>query len=285
MKILLLLIFLLFSSFYLLSQSLTKDRINKLKHSVVKISIEGSTSTGTGFFISSNGDVLTCWHVIEDALIKDSIGNLVNVKKIYMDIYDGQRKELQIPSVFFNGLNMNAVSNDFCLLSPPLNSFNIKVSFLKIGNFDNIQEGDEVYTSGYPLGLPYQFISRGTLSTKYIDSTLIYQRKGFPDIKIKKSVALLDLTINKGNSGGPIVRLGKHTEDDEVIGIADFLINPFGKNAERLNEEMNMDKMNYKLPSGVSLTDAMKLFSNAIIYSSNGISGCVSINHFLQVLK
>lgn len=276
---------LLLAPFYLLSQSLTKDRVDKLKHAVVKISIEGSASAGTGFFISKNGDALTCWHVIEPAIIKDASGNIINVKKIYMNLYEGQRKELFIPSAFFKNLNSTAVSNDFCLLSPVTDSLNIKFSFLKIGNFDHVEEGDEIYTSGYPLGLPYQFISRGTFSTKYIDSTLIYQRKGFPDLKIKKSIGLLDLTINKGNSGGPIIKLGKNIEDDEVIGIANFLINPFEKYAEQLNKEMDQDKINYRFFSGVSLTEAMKLFSNSIIYSFNGISGCVSINHYLEMIK
>jgi len=279
------LLIIIFAPTFLLGQSLTKARIERLKHSVGKISIDGNPSAGTGFFITDQGAVLTCWHVIEPALMKDSAGNMVGIRKIYIEMYDGQKKELQIPAAFFANLNKDAVSNDFCFLLPPLNSFNIKVEFLKLGNFDDIEEGDEIYTCGYPLGLPYQFISRGTLSTKYIDSTLVYRRPGLPEVKIKRSVALLDLTLNKGNSGGPIIKLGKNLEDDEVIGIADFLLNPFGQYAEQLSERLNKETMNLNLPSGLSLTDAMKLFSNAIIYSSNGISGCVSINHFLQALK
>ena len=96
-----------------------------------------------------------------------------------------------------------------------------------------------------------------------------------------RNVALLDLTINKGNSGGPIIKVGKTVQEDEVIGITNFQINPFGQNAQNLNEELNK-RGNINLPTGISLTESMKLFSSAIVYSSNGISGCVSINHFLQ---
>ncbi len=277
----------IFAPAFLPGQSLTKARIERLKHSIGKISIEGDPSTGTGFFVNDQGTVVTCWHVIEPAFIKDSTGKFLGIRKINIEIYDGQKKELQIPIIFISNLNLNkdAVSDDFCLLLPAPIPFNTKVEFLKLGNFDDIQEGDEVYTCGYPLGLPYQFISRGTLSTKYIDSTIVYKRAGMPDEKMQKSVALLDLTLNKGNSGGPIMKLGKNLDDDEVVGIADFLINPFGQNAQQLSDKLNKETMNLNLPSGLSLTVAMKLFSIAIIYSSNGISGCVSINYFLQALK
>ncbi len=267
---------------FLISQSLTKARIDHLKHSVGKITIDQVTSTGTGFFISDDGSVLTCWHVVEPAFIKDSLGHIVGIHQIYIEMYDGVKVELQFPLVLFNQINEQAVSNDFCyLLSKPTSKH---FEFLRLGNFDDVQEGDEVYTAGYPLGLPYQFVSKGILSTKYIDSSLFYIVNGKPTNKIKKSVALLDLTLNKGNSGGPIVRLAATMDGDRVIGIADFLINPFGQNAEQLSDKLNKEN-NLVLPSGLSLTESMKLFSNAIIYSSNGISGCVSINHVWQALK
>lgn len=114
------------------------------------------------------------------------------------------------------------------------------------------------------------------------------------DVKEKRDVALLDLTLNKGNSGGPIIKIGKSAQDDEVIGIADFLLNPFGELAEQLDKAIDSFKMNYQLQTfdtvkkvinSISLTNSMKLFSEAIINSSNGISGCVSINHFLRGIK
>lgn len=285
MKIVLTLI--CFLPIYLIGQSLTQERVEKLKNAVVKITIEGDPSTGTGFFVAETGEVLTCWHVIQPSIVLDSNGTVVGARRIYIQLRNGNKIPMGIMMEFISKpyFNMVAVSNDFCILIPLPNALSEKITFLKIGNFDDINEGDEIYTAGYPLGLPYQFISKGILSTKYIDSSLTYHKKGNPDVKVKKYVALLDLTLNKGNSGGPIIKIGKTIEEDEVIGIANFLINPFGENAEKLNEAMNKDKVNYFLSSGVSLTESMKLFSNAIIYSSNGISGCVSINHFSQLLK
>lgn len=263
------------------SQSLSKERIERLKKSTVRISIEGSDAAGTGFFFSPDGYVMTCWHVIAPSIVLDSAGNVLLYKKIFIETNDGNKYEAGIPLIFFENskFNQQAVAYDYCLLRPASNK-KISLSYIKLGNFDDINEGDQIYTCGYPLGLKYQFISSGILSTKYNDSVL-YKRPGFPDMKMVRNVALMDLTINKGNSGGPIIKVGKTIQDDEVIGITNFNINPFGQTAQSLKEEL-AKRGNLMLPTGISLTEAMKLFSNSIIYSSNGISGCVSVNHFLQ---
>lgn len=268
------------------TQSLTKPRIDKLKACIGRVTVEDANSTGTGFFVDSDGSILTCWHVISPAITKDSLNRIIGMRRIFVETNDGSKVEYGIPTIYFSNekLNFNAVAFDFCTLSP-LQPLIKHVQYLRIGNFDDVQEGDEIYTAGYPLGLSYQFISRGTLSTKYVDSTMRYKRGNSPEKIIQRSVALLDLTLNKGNSGGPIIRLGASIEEDEVIGIANFLINPFGQNAEKLSEQLNKDNINYRLPSGISLTESLKLFSAAVIYSANGISGCVSIDHFLQAIR
>lgn len=260
------------------SSSLTRERIDRLKKSVVKISIEESTATGTGFFISENGALLTCWHVITPAIVHDSLG--IRFRKIFIEMTNGSKIEVGIPLIFFEKerLNEQAVSYDFCILVPT-KKINSNFSALKLGDYNIANEGDDIYACGYPLGLPYQFVSKGILSTKFVDTVLLH-KNNLPDTKVTRNSALLDLTINKGNSGGPIIRIGRTIDEDVVIGIANFNINPFGSTAELLNNELK-NRDNIVLPTGISLTESMKLFSNAIIYSSNGISGCVSINHFL----
>lgn len=270
--------------YILFGQSLSKERIQKLKNCVVKVVVEGGSSVGTGFFISVNGEVLTCWHVIQDAIKTDSLGQILDVKHIYAEKVNKEVIEMKIPIEYFIKKNINAVSYDFCVLSPAKPSIT-KTDFLRLGTFEEIEEGDEIYTAGYPLGLPNQFISKGILSTKYIDSSIVLSNKN----QIKRSVALLDLTINKGNSGGPIIMLGKNINEDKVIGIADFLITRNGPVAETLIKELNDRKMDIKIDDGkgnlLYLTEIFKIFAEAIAYSSNGISGCVSINHFLQSSK
>ncbi|HEY8660489.1 MAG TPA: hypothetical protein VIL78_15750, partial [Hanamia sp.] len=58
--------FILFVLFYGIrfcnSQSLSHDRIEKIKSCTVRITIQDRNSMGTGFFIDNAGSVLTCWH-------------------------------------------------------------------------------------------------------------------------------------------------------------------------------------------------------------------------------
>jgi serine protease Do len=271
--------------FFTFSQSLTKERVNKLKNCVVKVFVEGGISTGTGFFISENGHVLTCWHVIQPAIKTDSLGKILDIKRVFIEYSNRDTIEVGIPSEYLlnSNKNSNAVSYDYCILTIPT-SIKKKTDFLKIETFEYIEEGDEVYTCGYPLGIENQFISKGILSTKYIDSSLYLGK-----INIKRSVALLDLSINKGNSGGPLIKLGKTVDDDRVVGIVSFLITKNGKNAEKLIKDLNDKKIDVQINDGkgnlINLIAIFKMFAESIAYSSNGISGCISINHFLRSLK
>lgn len=283
-KILLALSLTILSLAYLSAQSLSNERISRLKKCVVKVYVEGGVSMGTGFFISENGDVLTCWHVIQPAIKIDSLGNVLDVKRIYIEFINRDTIEMKIPIEYFKPKkNIDALSYDFCVLATD-KKVKRKTEFLQIGSFEDIEEGDEIYAAGYPLGIPNQFISKGILSTKYTDSNIIVGKQ-----MVKRNVALLDLTINKGNSGGPIIKLGKTANEDKVIGIANFSITKNGAIAEQLIKELNEKKIDVQINDGkgnlLHLTNILKIFAEAITYSSNGISGCVSINHFLQSSK
>lgn len=275
-------VLLILGSLTAVSQGLTKERIQKLRRCVGKITIQGTNWTGTGFFVSPEGEVLTCWHVIDSAIIyKD--GKIAGSKKLFFELTDGSKTEIGISDLYLEkSLNKKAVSYDFCTLIPVIKTKGKRFDYYKFGDFDNVEEGDDIFTAGYPLGLSNQFISKGILSTKYIDSSLSLQES--PSIKIKRTVALMDLTINRGNSGGPIIRLGKTMAEDELVGIADFLINPFGSSAEELYKALQKEK-DLLISENVSLTKSLGFLAQAISYSTNGISGCISINHVWQEPK
>lgn len=264
------------------AQSLSPERVTKVKDCTVKITIEGSNATGTGFFVNSNGTLLTCWHVIEPAIVRDpQTHTITDIKKIFIHLSSKEILEVGISKIFFNKSYVQAIAYDYCMLSP-LNKQHSIFPYLKIGNFNNTPEGQEVYTCGYPLGINQQFISKGILSTKYVDSSNSVVRNG-QLTKMPRSQALLDLTLNKGNSGGAIIKIGQTVNDDEVIGIADFIINPIGGNAEELIEQLQQNSGSVFI-SGV---DTNNMFANIIQLLNNtsiGVSGCISINHFLSDL-
>ncbi len=270
----------------LFSQSLSPERVAKIKAATVRITIDSSGAEGTGFFITADGKIMTCWHVIASAIVKTSNPNIIHMRKTFAQFKDGQKIEVNFHPLMMGKDFLNAQAYDYCVLIPV-----VKIShpyeFLKVGDFSKAQEGEEIYTCGYPLGMYQQFISKGIISTIFIDSSLQYRNNKTGEIaKVYRNTALLDLTLNNGNSGGAIVKIGITPNDDEVIGIADFGINPFGQAAEKIRDTLHINNSHQRNSyesfqiAGVDMTYGFELFAAAIANMSNGISGCISINHF-----
>lgn len=268
-------------------QSLSPERVSKIKLSTVRVIVEGSISVGTGFFINNEGLLLTCWHVILPAF--------QNRKTTYIEFNNGDTIEVGIPTILNNDTSFGrkSVGYDFCILTP-LRPIKTKFTFLKLGDFDATREGDEIYTCGYPLGFSQQFISKGIISTKYTNyNNGVTQFGKF--YSLPRSEALLDITLNKGNSGGAIIKIGKTIEEDEVVGIADFIINPLGNKADSIIKALDPKTtkgyvtFNTFDSSGIISTqnpnEIATIFAKALSSTSIGVSGCVAVNHVYDFLK
>lgn len=169
--------------------------LNKqLQCSIVKIRTECSSfnwfsphktlneykSVGTGFFIDDNGYILTCCHVIENAV------------KIYIIIPTEGKKKLDAEVISI------CPDNDLALLK--IKNYKNK-SFLKLGDNDTIIQQDQVIAVGYPLSSDTLKFSSGIIS-------------GLHGILLQT-----DAPINEGNSGGPLIKFNQNTKEYEVIGI------------------------------------------------------------------
>ena len=88
--------------------------------------------------------------------------------------------------------------------------------------------------------------------------------------------------MNKGNSGGPILKIG--STEDEVIGIATFILNPYANTSQELSNLSANLGVDIEF-GGISQVKVNKLFADAVTNNSIGISGCVSINHITGILK
>ncbi|MCW3088504.1 MAG: hypothetical protein JWQ78_1890 [Sediminibacterium sp.] len=265
---------------FLAAQSLSPERVAKVKSATVLISIEGITATGSGFFISQAGELLTCWHVIEPAFIRDSAGNMTALRRIFIQYADGANAEVSIPAIFYRQLYIQARSKDYCLLSP-VQKLQKSFGFYRPGDFSKLNEGQELYSCGYAVGMTQPFVSRGILSTRYTDSSGFVSNNGV-DEKVLREVALVDLTINKGFSGGPIIKMGATIEEDEVIGIANFLLSPFGQVANEVNSLLARTQADENTETILKL---LKYLSAVNDNESHGIGACLSINHFLQDIQ
>jgi hypothetical protein len=134
---------LLLIPFYMSAQTLSKERIDRLKNSVVKILIDGQ-SVGTGFFVSNDGGVLTCWHVIVSALKQNADGSLFIQKKISVEFADGYTIPIKgFPKYIWGDESFKASVYDYCLMGTDGIPKHI-VEPLKIGKFQNAAEGEQV---------------------------------------------------------------------------------------------------------------------------------------------
>jgi hypothetical protein len=230
-------------------QWLTPDRVAYIKACTVKINTEGDPRPSAGFFVRADGLILTTWHSIAPAIVRDPKTNAItSLKKIKVTTADGKQAEVGILLDLLNKDYFGAISYDYCLLIWA-NPNHPAVPYLKLGTFNQVSEGQEVFTCGYINGTDQPVVTRGIVSTKFVDSTIIIQA-GKPTI-IPRQQALLDMAMNR--SGGAIVQPGTTIADDVVIGIADMLV----------------------VPDGQSIEAGM----------SSPIGGCIAINHLLDGIK
>lgn len=274
--------FLILIPYITFSQSLGKERIERLNKSVVRILID-TIPSGTGFFVNKDGWITTCEHVIKPAYIRDSLTNTITgLKKIYAEFQNGEKVEINLLTYLLQDGYKNCVLYDYSLLkvkTTPKTQF----ESLKIGTWEDINEGDLVYSCGYPLGIKQRFISQGVFSTKWNDSVNWYINNKVVDT-VTRNLAWLDLTLNKGNSGGAIIKLGETPEDDKVIGIASFILNPYANTSEQIANYL--PKRGVDMSSdGISQNQLMQILFEAISKNSIGVSGCISIDYVSKLLK
>lgn len=158
-----------------------QDTIEHYQNAVVQIATK--TGTGTGFYLPAYDLIVTNNHVIRDmrqATIK------------------GRSFDKQLSRVVFTDERY-----DLAFLLPPRNA----PSFpdLRLGDYSEIKDGDEVIAIGHPYGLNYT-------ATQGVVSRVDRVQQGIRYIQI-------DAAINPGNSGGPLVN-----EDGAVVGVNTFII-------------------------------------------------------------
>ena len=142
---------------------------------------EPSKGQGTGFFINTNGYILTCSHVVNGA------------KNIYIEVPNksGEKHKCDIISIcpYF----------DIALIKTK--TYKPK-EYLLLGNSDKLEVGSEVYVVGYPVS--YGPRSNSVNNIKYTLGIISGQQYG---------LIQTDSSINPGNSGGPLFY------KDKIIGI------------------------------------------------------------------
>ena len=162
--------------------------VDQVAEAVVKV--KSPTAMGSGFFINSDGYLITNYHVIE--------------KETKIEVTVFQKKPDGFEKKEFKKVKIEAINPfvDLALLKvEDLND--TKVKFAPLGSIDDITVGERVFAIGTPLGLE-RTVTDGVISTK---------NRAFEGLIYIQTNA----DINPGNSGGPLFNLA-----GQVIGVTNM---------------------------------------------------------------
>jgi putative serine protease PepD len=148
---------------------------------VVSISVKASSGsdTGSGFFLDSNGYILTNNHVVRSA---------ATIGTITVELSNGNKYPAKL-------IGRDA-SYDLAVLKIDVTS----APTLQLGNSDNVLVGDAVIAIGSPLGLSGT-VTSGIISSK---NRAVTTGDGAGESSFINALQT-DAAINPGNSGGPLV--------------------------------------------------------------------------------
>jgi len=132
------------------------------------VSVITDAGQGSGAIISSNGYVVTNFHVIEDA------------SKASVLTYDGKNHPIELVGY--------SIENDIALLRIVSNE---TFDYFTFSDSDNLKAGQKIVALGNPAGLSFT-ATEGIISSpnRYVNN---------------KDFIQTDVTINPGNSGGPLI--------------------------------------------------------------------------------
>lgn len=150
-----------------------------------------SAVSGSGFIVTSDGYIVTNYHVIADAY---SGGYKVSVMT-----YDGTKYDAEIKGV--------EESNDIAVLK--INATGLSAATL--GDSDGLQVGETIYAIGNPLGELSFTMTNGMVSALDRDITTQDSTTGETTTN---NMFQISAAVNEGNSGGPV-----YNTKGEVVGI------------------------------------------------------------------
>jgi S1-C subfamily serine protease len=175
----------------------------------VTVTVFTDRGSGSGFVVSTNGFVVSNYHVIEGA------------KRVLIAGYDGKKTLAEV--VDFNA------SRDLAILKVTEGSW----TAAQLGDVDGIGVGDTVYAIGSPGG------SEGAVLDQTVTRGIISGIRDFPseaNSNIKIEYIQTDAAINAGNSGGPLVN-----EAGKVVGVNTQKL--VGRGVEGLNFSMSINEV------------------------------------------
>ena len=259
------------------AQTTVSQLIKSSKSSVVAIVQRIGTQFivgGTGFFVNDEGYVVTCYHVVEKIknnelfIIKSDVIEEAKTAGMHekMPVY-----ELQDVSKFMKAsVRLKDTITDLAILYTMEN----ETSFLEIGNYELVEQGEEVIFLGFPFGINKVIAHKGMISYIGKISYSFFQNG------IGIEAFQIDGIVNSGNSGGPVISI----QQNKIIGI-------IKAKYANIGEYLNLIKNKVIATEGIGFGQIdfgrfANEVANAINYNVQmGIGYAISINNFIKLAK
>ena len=231
-------------------EDLLIDAINKVSPSVVSISIESLSNKeqigfGAGIIVSDDGYIVTNSHVIISGDVND----------IYVTLSGGEKCPAQIIGV--------DKLTDIALLK--INK--TKLEYIILSNSNEIIRGQLVAALGNPYNL-FSISKEPTATTGIISGKNVnfgLRKSGH----VYQNMIQTDATINRGNSGGPLINLS-----GDVIGINTFIVGdpsnlsgigfsiPVGRVIDVMNDLKDKGMVNRNWFTGITIREIDKKYKD-----------------------
>ncbi len=176
----------------------SKDEVSGIKY----------TGSGSGFFVSKNGYVVTNWHVVRPfgpGFMDLPLPRKQESIKVYQNSGKFDEDVLEATVVAVDK------EHDLALLA----TSKAKTEYLELGNPKDIFETSPLWVSGFPLGEKFSIIERGPEVTISKGTVTALRHNDEGSLRVIQT----DAQFDSGNSGGPLI-----DADGKVMGIAQSII-------------------------------------------------------------
>lgn len=199
-------------------------------------------SSGSGFFISNDGRIVTCWHVVQAQREAPELVVPLKVKKLEAVIGSGTRHQLLFPARVLAA----DPRSDLAILKVDYRP----EAWLAFENSDQLIPTAPVWVLGYPLGKVFSVMQRGpeySINRGHISSLRHDDLDRLDRIQF-------DAAVTPGNSGGPVFG-----NDGRVLGVANIAV--------------GTSRVNFAVPS----TKVLRLLADCPLERSAGDACTVNI--------
>jgi S1-C subfamily serine protease len=246
-----------------------REFANLIRPNIVRIEIprkqngDVGIAVGSGFLVSNNGHVLTCWHcVTEFSTDRNGYLQYEYPEHIFVIWNDRQYNA----SVVHRQTTDFPYTTDFAILKIEVSN----TPFLDLGAYGDIRQGDEICFMGYPFGYAEVYFGTGHIAS-------LHSRPSDQNRLVRYDVMELDASVNRGNSGGPLW----HIPSRKVVGIVALRHGTITPNLEVLRNYFKL----WPGSGGILETGMVELIDLAERFTNVGLGTAVSVEYAKNELK